>query len=278
MATAKSPRAKSAPTTAPAAAKSAPAAKKTEEYTIKQKLPERQTVFVYTLKKGGGIWYSLPQNGVTVYDEETNSIRQIRYCPNEPSIYVDEQSDNALRQHVVFENGFISVNYTKPNLIEYLNKYPGNVANGGRIFQIIDNNKSAEEELEVEFKQHEAISLVREKDISELLPVAMYLSINISQDSLGIKRELLRHAKGNPTSFIKMFDNPMVKMRSAIMQATEFQILDSRPDGMYWFDSGRLIVSTPAGMNTEDVMTRYCNTEKGAPVYEQIVARLNEIA
>lgn len=271
MATAKSPRAKAAPITAE---KASP----TKDYTIKQKLPERKTTFVYTLIKGGGIWYSLPQNGITLFDDALNTVRQIRYCPSEPSIYVDEQSDNALRQHVVFENGLLSVPYTKPNLIKYLDSHPSNKQNGGGAFMLVDNDKTAEEELDVEFKQHEAISLVREKDISELLPVAMYLSINISQESLGIKRDLLRHAKGNPTAFIKMFDNPMVKMRSAVMQAGEFQILDSRVDGMYWFDSGRLIVSTPAGMNTEDVMTRFCNTEKGAPVYEQIVARLNEIA
>ena len=269
MATAKSPRAKSAPATSKAAPK---------EFAIKQKLPERQEVFTYTMIKGGGLWYSLPQNSLTLFDEATNSVRQIRYCSNEPSIFVDEQSSNALREHVVFNNGILAVRYTKPNLLEFLNAHPGNKTNGGRIFQLVDNNKSAEDELEIEFKQHEAISLVREKDISELLPVAMYLSINVDQEAMAIKRELLRNAKGNPTSFIKMFDNPIVKMRSAIMQASEFQILDSRPDGTYWFDTGRLIVSTPAGMNTEDVMTRYCNTEKGAPVYEQIVARLNEIA
>jgi hypothetical protein len=277
MATAKSPRAKSAPTTATAAAKSAPAANKTE-FAIKQKLPERQEVFTYTIIKGGGLWYSLPQNSLTVFDETNNTVRQIRYCPNEPSIFVDEQSENALREHVVFNNGILAVRYTKPNLIAFLNAHPGNKANGGRIFQLVDNNKSAEEEVAQEFVQHEAISLVRDKDISELLPVAMYLSINVDQEAMAIKRELLRNAKSNPASFIKMFDNPMVKMRSAIMQAVEFQILDKRADGMFWFDTGRLIVSTPAGMNSEDVMTRFCNTEKGAPVYEQIVARLNEIA
>jgi len=268
MATAKAPRAKAAST----------AATTPTEFAIKQKLPERQEVFTYTIIKGGGLWYSLPQNGLTVFDDASNSVRQIRYCPNEPSIFVDEQSDNALREHVVFNNGMLAVRYTKPNLLAYLNAHPGNKANGGRIFQLVDNNKSAEEEVAQEFVQHEAISLVRDKDISELLPVAMYLSINVDQETMAIKRELLRNAKSNPASFIKMFDNPMVKMRSAIMQAVEFQILDKRADGMFWFDTGRLIVSTPAGMNSEDVMTRFCNTEKGAPVYEQIVARLNEIA
>ena len=39
----------------------------------------------------------LPQKGITVYDEEKDTIREMRYCPNEPSIWADEQSDNAKR-------------------------------------------------------------------------------------------------------------------------------------------------------------------------------------
>ena len=74
-----------------------------------------------------------------------------------------------------------------------------------------------------------------------------------------------------------MCDNPQVKTRSAVMQAVDFQILRNSSEGMYWFDSNRLIVSTPAGMDSVDVMTRFCLTEKGAPVYEQILARLNDI-
>jgi hypothetical protein len=120
--------------------------------------------------------------------------------------------------------------------------------------------------------------MVREKPISDLLPVALYLGIDINQDNMGIKRELVREAKSNPDKFMKMFDNPSVKTRSAIIQATDFQILDSRADGMYWYDTGRLIVSTPAGMDSVDVMTRFCLTEKGAPVYEQIVSQLTSIA
>ena len=54
----------------------------------------------YKITRGGGIVYMLPQKGVTVYDEETDSVREIRYCPNEQSIFRDEQSENARRESV----------------------------------------------------------------------------------------------------------------------------------------------------------------------------------
>ena len=48
----------------------------------------------------------LPQKGVTVYDPvQEDTVREIRYCPNEPSIYVDEQSDNAIKESVAFREG-----------------------------------------------------------------------------------------------------------------------------------------------------------------------------
>jgi hypothetical protein len=187
----------------------------TNDFTVKQVKSNERKTYIYVIDKGAGIYLSLPQNSITVYDESSNTVRSIRYCPNEPSIYTDDQSANALREHIVFREG--------------------------------------------------------------LLPVALFLGINVNQETMGIKRELLREAKSNPVGFVKMFDNPQVKTRSAIMQAIDFQILRNSAEGMYWFDSNRLIVSTPAGMDSVDVMTRFCLTEKGAPVYEQILARLNDI-
>lgn len=248
-----------------------------KDFTVKQKKSDERKTYIYVIEKGAGIYLSLPQNSITVYDESTNSVRSIRYCPNEPSIYTDEQSANALREHIVFREGLLAVPYTKPNLVAYLNAHPSNTANGGLLFHLMDEEAKAEVEVDMEFKIYEAVGLVREKPIEDLLPVALFLGINVNQETMGIKRELLREAKSNPVGFVKMFDNPQVKTRSAVMQAVDFQILRNSSEGMYWFDSNRLIVSTPAGMDSVDVMTRFCLTEKGAPVYEQILARLNDI-
>jgi len=119
--------------------------------------------------------------------------------------------------------------------------------------------------------------LVRDKSIDELLPIAMYLGIDTSQKNLEIKRELLREAKSNPKRFIEMFDNPVVKVKSTLMSAVDFQILKSDTDGMKWFDSNRLIVATPAGSDTIDIATRFCLSEKGALVLEEIENQLSRI-
>lgn len=241
----------------------------------KQKEGRKQKV--YSVVSGGGIWFKLNQNNITIYDPTADTVRAIRYCPNEPSIYVDLQSVNAMRDHIVFRDGYLAVPANKPNLQDYLDAHPDNKANGGNVFFAVDTSKKAEEDLDKEFLLHDAISLVRDKSIDELLPVAMYLGINIEQRNQEIRRELLTEAKANPRAFIEMFDNPMVKIRSAIRQAIDFQLLRERPDGIYWFDTNRLIITAPAGQDPADVLTRYCMTEKGAPIYDEVLNRLERL-
>jgi len=224
---------------------------------------------VYSILNGGGIWCKLRGTVTT-----KNPIRQIRYCPNEPSIYVDEQSQFAIVEQVVFREGTLMVDADQPNLQAFLDAHPDNQANGGYVFYEINTEKNAEEELENEFLVHDAVAMVRESDLDLLLPVAMFLGIDSKKKSVEIRRELLNHAKANPKSFIEMFDNPVVKVKAMIIQAVDFQILKISSDAMRWYDNNQVIITTPAGQSTLDVMARYCLTDKGALVYAEVTSRL----
>ena len=265
-------RPKATPKAAPAATKASLSQK------VKRNLVEeaRQNK-LYRITNGGGIWYKLKQNNITVFDEETGQVRQLRYSPNENSVWADEQGENIIREQIIFNNKELYVPYTKPNLMKYLDLHPDNYANNGSRFELVNNEAKAEVEIEQEFAMVDAVGMVRDKSIEELLPVALYLGLDINQKNMEIKRELLQEAKSNPTRFIKMFDNPQVTTRSTIMNAVDFQILKADADGLKWYDSGKLIVATPAGQETMDVATRYCLSEKGAVVFEEIERQLSKI-
>lgn len=265
-------RPKSAPKSAPQAVA------KTTTPVIKRNLADdSKKPKVYTIKRGGGIWYKLRQRDITIFDEQAGEVRLLQYAPNENSVFADEQSKNSIREQIIFENKMLTVPYSKPNLSKYLDLHPDNIANGGNVFFLVDTEKKAEVSLEKEFEVLDAVGMVRDKSIDELLPVAMYLGIDTNQKNMEIKRELLREAKGNPKRFVEMFDNPVVKTRSVIMSAVDFQILKADTDGLKWYDSNGLIVSTPAGQNTLDIATRFCLSEKGATVYEEIERQLSKI-
>jgi len=245
--------------------------------TIQRKKKAR-THRIYEIKKGGGVVYMLPSKGITIYDEEKGRVREMRYCENEPSIWVDEQSENALRRPVMFRDGRLLVPKERPNLMEFLDKHPQNLANGGNVFGLVDNEINAEKELEKEFAVTEAISMVRDTEIGDLLPVALFFNINVDRPTSEIRFDLLKEAKSNPARFIEAFDNPMVRARSVVKQAADYQIINLKDDGCYWFDSNRLIVAVPAGHTALEVMTRFCMTEKGAAVFATLEESLEKLS
>lgn len=260
----------------PVAAATATAPAPTKKRTIKRK-EKLSTTVEYEIPSRAGVVYMLPQKGITVFDEENNTVREIRYCPNEPSIWVDEQSDNALKESVAFREGKLFVPREKPNLKEFLDLHPMNMKNGGKVFKLVDKMRDAERELEREFKLTEAIAMVRDKDIQDLLPIALYFKVNINQPTSEIRYNLLRIAKTKTQEFIEAFDSPQVTTRATIQQAGDYQIINLKKDGVYWFDSNSLIVSVPVGQDAMDVMVRFCLTEKGAPVLGDIEQRLDRL-
>ena len=263
-----------APETAVMEAPKAPSAKK-------RSIKRKETVLYhaeYEMPKNAGIVYMLPQKGITVYDSDLDTVREMRYCPNEPSIWADEQGDNARKETVAFRDGKLFVPKDKPNLRKFMDLHPMNINNGGKIFRQVDKKKDAEVELKKEFILSEAIGMVRDKDISELLPIAMYFGININVAVSEIRYNLLNIAKKKTAEFIQSFDSPQVQVRSTIQQAKDYQILNIKKDGCYWFDANSLIVSVPVGQDPMDVMVRFCLTEKGASVLSSLEEKLDRLA
>jgi hypothetical protein len=215
----------------------------------------------------------LPQKGVTVYDEANDTVREIRYCPNEPSIYVDEQSENAVKQSVAFRDGRLFVPKEKPNLRKFLEIHPQN----GPVFKEVNKRRDAEQELQKEFLLTDAIAKVRDTDINDLLPVAIYFGVNINAPVSEIRYNLLNIAKRKTQDFLQSFDSPQVMARSTVQQAKEYQIINVKSNGVFWFDSNNLIVSVPVGQDPIDVMTRFCLTEKGAATLSNLEERLDRL-
>lgn len=258
-------------TTAKPASKAVTSKPKTQ---IKRQEKTNEILEYTTLRKRGAI-HLMKQAGVTVHDKEQDRLRAIRYCPSEGSIFVDEQSEFAVKQAIVFNEGRLFVRPDQPNLRDYMNAHPGNVANGGNLFKLENKEQKAEIKVDQEFLLADAVSLVRDKDLNDLLGVAVALGMNVDRPVNEIKHDLLVYAKKSPQKFIDSFDNPVVEMKAKIRQAAKYQIIKLEPSGVKWFDSNQLIVSVPAGKNPLDVFVRYCLTEAAVPVVEEIEKQLN---
>ncbi len=228
----------------------------------------------YRLAKRSGATFLMQQKNVMSIDAD-NNLREIRYCPNEPSIYRDEQNDSSVRRAIIFTEGRLFVRPDQPNLAAYLEAHPDNKANGGNRFFLVDEKKNSEEKLNKEFLEHDAIGLIRTKELDEILSVALGIGINVDRPVSEIKHDLMVYAKKNPGKFIESFDNPIIEMKSKITQARKYQVVKFKENGVFWTDTGKLIVSVPEGKDPLDVFVRYCMTEAAAPLVAEIERQIS---
>lgn len=267
-------------------AKSAPkvavetAAPKASKPSIKRSIPNeenRPSAFV-TVNGAGGIVLKLRNSGLSYYDPETKQVRQIRYAPLEPSVFVDEQSASPVIEQVFMYDKMLVVPIEKPNLKKFLELHPDNQANGGTVFKALDNKKPKVDEVNNEFLIHDAVSIVKSKSVSDLLPLAMSLKINIDQDDLSVKRDMVRYARRNPQKFLDMTTNPLVEVRSSTSQAFDFNIVRYNGGAIVWYDTNKVIVTVPTGQDASETLARYCMTDQGSSVLSEIDRQLAEIA
>ena len=115
----------------------------------------------------------------------------------------------------------------------------------------------------------------KSSDLDDLLAVAIYFKVSIDRKTSEIKYDLLQIAKKNPNKFIQSFDDPAVKMKALLRQAKDYQVIKMVKDSVRWFDSNSMIVSVPHGQDPEDIMVRFCLTEKGASVVAEIEKQLD---
>lgn len=253
----------------PQAKKQAPAFKRTvQENTSK----------VYQALKNKGPAFMIMSRKISVYDKSTDSLRTARYCPNENSIWMDEQSDNSRTEPIIFRDGFLTVRPDQPNLRNFLELHPSNVSNGGNEFKVIDTKSDAESVVKKEFEVFDAISMIKNSDTNDLLSVALYFKVDIDRQMSEIKHDLLIIAKKKPAAFIQAFDDPIVKCKATVKQALDYQVIKSRKDSVRWYDSNGIIVSVPHGQDAIDIMSRFCLTEKGASVLASIQDELDRLA
>lgn len=249
-----------------------PAAQQTKKTQIKRN-EDSLTVKEFMAINSGSV-FMLMQSGITVYDKDSDRIREIRYCENENSIFKDEQSEASVKSPVVFRMGRLFVPKEQPNLRRFLEVHPGNKSNGGSLFEEVNKEAKAEVKMQDEFLVVDAVSLIRTKELDDLLAVAIAFGMDIDRPVTEIKHDLLLKAKSNPKVFIDSFDNPVVAMKAKVKQAVSMQIIKADADAIRWFDTNKVIVSVPPGQDPVDIMVRYCLTEAAAPLVSEIDRQL----
>jgi len=158
------------------------------------------------------------------FDGTTN--RALRYARNQKSPFEDEQDGNAILEPIIFKDGFLHVQATNPVLQQFMDLHPGN----GEIFMELDNEKNAQEELDIITAEVDALIAAKTLDIQTMETLGrVFLGLNTDKmSSAELKRDVILFAKNNPVEFLEALEDPMLEIQDIVAKIFEEGLLSMR--------------------------------------------------
>jgi len=211
---------------------------------------------------------------LTWFDPEIGYERELRYATNQKSIFVDEQQGNVTLSHVVFENGSLHVPKEKRALQEFLNHHP----HKGIIFEELDKQVEAVDQLEYLELESDAMTIARQMDIDQMEAILrVEMGSQVSKLSTKeLKRDLLLFARQNPGLFLNLAQDENIILRNFAINAREAGIIDLSADQrtFKWASNGRKLMTVPFDENPYSAMAAWFKTDEGLEVYKSIEKKL----
>lgn len=210
------------------------------------------------------------------FDGERN--RALRYSSNQRTPFEDEQDDNAIIQPVVFEDGMLFVPKTNPVLQEFLSYHPGN----GTIFEEVDNEKNATEDVELLDAQLEAQVAARDLPIEMLETIGrIALSLNVDKMSTAeLKRDVRLYAKNSPVDFLDTLNDPMLKLQNLASKCFSEGLLklkNKNKDIYFNLPSNKKkIISIPFGESPVFTLASFFQTNDGIELMTMLENKLED--
>lgn len=224
------------------------------------------------------------------FDADAGYQRAIRHCPNEQSIFMDEQSEHALVEPVIFLKGFLAVRMESQITQKFLAAHPSNIINGGQWFEEINDEVEASEDIELEELITDIKQVVKVKGdepdgifalemVASLLLNSVELASKMSKSEL--KREIYNFVDSDPHYFtddagnVNIFDDEYVHRKYLVLRAIKDNIIRKSPTNkaIMWVAGNKVIVTAPQGVDLIDYFADYLSSDDGILVIEEIKKR-----
>jgi len=250
-----------------------PKIKKVEPAKLKWEIKDR----VYNLKsRKKPISYMLRSSNIYYFDEEAGYERELKYCENQRTPFVDEMKGDQRLAHIIFRNGSLFVEKEKTTLQKLLSLYHPHRDN---IYEEYKPIKEAADEIEILEMEADAILMARELDI-DMAEAIMRVEKGSSVSRLSskeLKRDLLVFARNNPALFLELASDDNVQLRNFGIKAVELGILKLSSDqrNFLWASNNRPVMTVPFDEHPYTALAHWFKTDEGMEIYANIEKRLN---
>ncbi len=215
-------------------------------------------------------------SGIYYFDEEKGYERELKYCQNQITPFVDEMKGDQRLSHIIFRNGALFVPRNEQTLQKLLSLYH---PHKGNLYYEWKPVEVAENQLEVLEMEIEALDMARSLDLDRLEAIlrAEVGSSVAELSSKELKRDALLFARKNASLFLDLAQDENVILRNNGIKATEEGILKLSPDQRHfsWGATGRKLFTIPFDEHPYSALASWFKTDEGMEVYTNIEKRLN---
>ena len=210
------------------------------------------------------------------FDKDKGYEREIKYCENQKTPFVDEMKGDQRLSHIIFRSGSLFVPKEKTVLQKFLSLYHPHKEN---IFYEHKPVKIAEDQLDwLEFEV-QALMIAKDMDI-DMAEAIMRVEVGSKVNDLSskeLKRDLLLFAKKNPKLFLELTTDDNVMLRNFGIKATELGIIKLSSDQRHfiWGSNDRKIMTVPFDEHPYSALAAWFKTDEGMEIYSNIEKRLN---
>ena len=209
------------------------------------------------------------------FDEEKGYERELKYCENQRTPFVDEMKGDQRLSHIIFRNGALYVEKTKTVLQKLLSLYHPDKDKIYYEFQPVQEAANEIERLELEA---DAILAARNMDIDMAEAVMrVELGSKVSEmSSKELKRDLLVFARNNPDLLLELINDDNVQLRNYGIKATELGIIKLSNDQrtFSWGSNGRKLMNVPFDEHPYSALAAWFKTDEGMEIYSNIEKQL----
>jgi hypothetical protein len=247
---------------------------------LKEKQKEKDKKFevkerVYYLKgRKKPLSLSIRTSNLFWFDEEKGYEREIKYCQNQTTCFVDEMKGQQRLEHIVFRSGVLYVPREKVTLQKFLAIHPHN----GSVFYEHEPKKIAETQLDHLVMEVQALTEARNIDIG-IAEAIMRVEVGSEVSKMSskeLRRDLLLFAKQNPNLFLELASDENVQLRNFGIKAVEAGIIALTPDQRHfmWTTNRRKVMTIPFDEHPYSALAAWFKTDEGMEVYSNIEKRL----
>ena len=232
----------------------------------------------YTLKGGKKpLSYIVKSAGIYWFDEEKGYERELKYCSNQRTPFVDEMKGDQRLEHIIFRAGVLMVPKEKTVLQKLLSLYH---PHRNKLYNEWKPEEEAKSELDWLQLEVKALTIAQELDI-DMVEAIMRVEIGSKVSNMSskeLKRDLLLYAKRNPVTFLELVTDDNVQLRNLGIRATELGIIKLSQDQrtFSWGSTGRKLMNVPFDEHPYTALAHWFKTDEGMEIFSNIEKRLNQ--